>query len=160
MFYCRTDEASATGDKNDGFWLLNGHERRDGMMSARNSVRDSVFNIPQTRQFSKAGAGSPRHPPLNCAKSTLPPPRRARTCMMISRLIRCCYANRTNEPGTGQRRRSVRKSVGSSRYLHQSYIRSENDSFHRKWSQSIPHTTPHNPAYLLPVELPCVQHGL
>ena len=51
MFYCRTDEASATGDKNDRFWLLNGHERRDGMMGARNSARDSVFNIPQTRQI-------------------------------------------------------------------------------------------------------------
>ena len=30
VLYCITDEASATSDKDDGFWLLNRHERRDG----------------------------------------------------------------------------------------------------------------------------------
>lgn len=48
MLYCITDEASATSDKDDGFWLLNGHERRDGMVRASNAAGRLLFNIPHT----------------------------------------------------------------------------------------------------------------
>jgi hypothetical protein len=42
-----TDEASATSDKDDGSWLLNRHERMDGMMRACNAVGGFTFNNPQ-----------------------------------------------------------------------------------------------------------------
>ena len=46
MLDCVTDEASATSDKDDGFGLLNRHERKDGMMRACNAVGGFTFINP------------------------------------------------------------------------------------------------------------------